>query len=158
MSAFAAAMLDAQVAYDSASKSVLAVYDGSLDEVLAALFVVRGLRQKWQQLESALETEATQTARELHVKEGEVAGIGGFQVRTGRDRNQWDHHNLAAEVTRKHLEQSGGSFEPSELVSAILAAAQVSGWRVTVLRPLGIEPDDYCKSVAGRSTVQFGSV
>jgi hypothetical protein len=127
----------------------------TFDELLVALNTARQIRQGFAGIESEIEREICAVAGEYHLdRKGEIPGVGTFEIRGGKDRREWKHQDLAAEVTRKHLEATG-DFEPAALVAAILAAAQVTGWRVTVLKPQGIDPDQYCSSSPGRSTVQI---
>lgn len=102
-------------------------------------------------------TDAYQYVEDLLVeaapsKEFSVPGFSGpITVRTGNKRQAWDHDALWKDVTQALLETTD---HPQEFVAG-LRAAMTASWKVTGLRPLGIDPDEYCEVVWGRKTVQL---
>jgi hypothetical protein len=151
-----AALKSAQDSVQTASEGVLAVHGESFETVMAALKAARDVRTAWASIESDLEREATGIVRENHLdREGEVPGIGGFKVRSGAIRKDWDHHALAVAVADIEIEKASGQADPYELINALLAACAPSYWRVTKLKELEIPIDEYVTTTYGRSTVQF---
>jgi hypothetical protein len=94
-----------------------------------------------------------------------VTGIGTFRLRHGRDRKGWDSEELLSTVIRRSLDPEGTGELPAtipEVVerirTGVFAAAPITPsmqWRVTALRDQGIDPDEWCTSTPGRTTVQI---
>lgn len=93
-----------------------------------------------------------------------LEGVGVFQLRHGKDRKAWQSEQLLSEVIRRSLDPEGtGELPPlPEVVERIRAGvfdtAPVTpslGWRVTALKRLGLDPDEWCESTPGRTTVQI---
>lgn len=73
-----------------------------------------------------------------------VEGIG--EVRTYRRDSQvkWDERGTAMAVIGARMEEVGGELvDPGQIVSWLLEAAAVDYYRITALRSLGIDPEDY---------------
>lgn len=121
------------------------------------LATVRGLRKGLADLEAWLEGECVTRLHYGQQRLGEYVA----EVRGGKDRREWRHDDLAWAVVRDVcVDTSTGEIVPEarqivdEVRSRLLNCAQISGWRVLQLRPLGIEADDYCTCTPGRRTVQ----
>ena len=74
-----------------------------------------------------------------------------METKTGQPRKKWDHKGLAS-VVAKRIHDSSIDMDTGELLKSaeeqigeLLEYASPSYWRVTALRELGIEPDDYCE-------------
>jgi hypothetical protein len=149
------ALKTAQETVKTAGEGVLAIHDEDFETVMAALYATREVRKAWADLEADLEREATAAARERHIKDGELPGIGAFKVRSGAIRKDWDHHALAVAVADNELAKAGGTVDPYGLINALLEAAAVSYWRITRLKELEIPIDEYVTTTYGKSSVQF---
>lgn len=127
-----------------------------VESALLLLHALRGARQALASVEAFVEAEAADRmpAREYRWS-GYVAERKG-----GQDRKNWRHDDVAWAVVRPLVvNETTGEVDQdrAQLVGAVrdrlLNCAQVSGWRVNQLRPLGIEPGDYCETSTGRRTV-----
>lgn len=135
-------------------------FDGSDIEVLDLLGHVRVLRQQLAQTESLLETRA---ARAMEQDRVEWPG-GTAERRWGKDRKEWQHDELSRAVTAAiipPLAVNPATGEVDTDLAALLhqaveqyAATNRPAWRVTAVKPLGIDPDEFCSAIPGRATVQ----
>lgn len=135
-------------------------FDGNAVEWCDLLGRVRAVRQELAQLESLIERD---TARAMPRDLLEWDG-GTAERRGGKDRKEWDHDALSRAVTAAivpalAVDPSSGEVDrdlAATLHEAITqyAATNRPSWRTTALRPLGIDPDEFCTAVPGRSTVQ----
>lgn len=77
------------------------------------------------------------------------------------DRKEWDHDGLTrAVVDRALITPDGEILEMTPAAYAVrdaLTAAARPSWRVTALKAMDIDPDDYCHKQRGRTSVQFVS-
>lgn len=87
----------------------------------------------------------------------DIDGIGRVKVTRSRDRTKWDERGVAQAVIDKQMEARGGEMpnDPWEVAEWLLQVYGVNYCRVTPLRALGLEPDDYCDSTPGKPTVQL---
>lgn len=144
-------------AVDMLGEAVVGLDGLTWDQAAVILERVQAARQTLHRSESAVETYTVKAMRAAKVKQAPIEGVGLFEVRQSKDRRQWDHDALAAAVLDHHLtERADGELpDPWEVRDWILAAAAPGYWRTTVLRGLGIDPDDYCASQPGRPSVQI---
>lgn len=83
----------------------------------------------------------------------EVDGVGAVTVRWGSARTQWAHGELTPKVVARIAEKQGYPIAPIRaVVDAWLAVASPS-WKVTGLKELGIDPDEYCQKRPGEPRV-----
>lgn len=97
--------------------------------------------------------------KQLHIE-----NVGTWERAQGSDREKWEHREVALRVARKALEErlaaaefTGGVVEMDEweaVLGALLACAQIQGWRLRELRGRGIKPDDYRTKEPGRKSVR----
>jgi hypothetical protein len=123
---------------------------------------IRRDRQVLAQIESLIEREAARAMRAAGSDLLEWEG-GTAERRGGKDRKEWDHDAVMTAVTRAIIpplavDQNG---EIDEDLAGLLhqavaayAATNRPTWRVTALKPLGVDPDQFCHAVPGRATVQ----
>jgi hypothetical protein len=135
-------------------------FDGSDVEVLDLLGRLRAQRQYLAQIESLVEGRAVRAmAQDVVVWDG-----GTAERRWGKTRKEWKHDDLvravAVRITEQHaVDTTTGTLDEAlshTLLEALteFAATHRPDWRVTAVRPLGIDPDEFCTSVPGRATVQ----
>lgn len=135
-------------------------FDGNAVEWCDLLGRVRAQRQGLAELESLIERDAARAMpHDLLEWEG-----GTAERRGGKDRKEWDHTALASAVRAAivpplAVDPTTGEVDGS--LAALLhqaveqyAATNRPTWRVTAVKPLGIDPDEYCSAVPGRATVQ----
>lgn len=95
----------------------------------------------------------------------EVPGLGVVKRHSGKKRTQWQHDDLFTEVrlmarqpeNRIMVDAEAGEIESEgEAVARILReAAHVDYWRLTNLRRLGLDPDQFCRTIPGRPTIEI---
>jgi hypothetical protein len=80
-----------------------------------------------------------------------VEGLGEVQVRNATNRSHWDHEALTRKLValaadERRVDEETGEYErESDAVARVLTeCAGISYWRVTALRPRGIDPSEYC--------------
>lgn len=81
-----------------------------------------------------------------HGQRGEqlVDGIGRVFVRRKDVRVKWDQRGTAFAVVDQHMERLGGETpDPRDVVEWLLEAAAVGYYRVTALRALDLDPENY---------------
>lgn len=81
----------------------------------------------------------------------ELPGMPPLQRRFGASRKNWDSDSLFNTIRRD-------SEDWDDFADKIRAAVPFTGslgWRVTELKKLGIDPDEYCESKPGRVSVQI---
>lgn len=98
-------------------------------------------------------------------KRVELPGLGVLERRKGTDRKQWQSEGLVSALVRSVLDPDGTGEFPADPVAAVDAAVAVltecapftpsMGWRTKALREHGFDPDEWCESTPGRTTVQF---
>lgn len=153
------------VAVDATDRQTLAFLDreGDAATALCLLAQVRNQRVRLAQVESSLETEAARRMRKERLDRVELPGVGVFERKSGTARKQWDHSAVAGRVVQTLLvDPTTGEPAPEEyrdfaylLRDRLLEAGHVDYWRATQLRALGVNPDDFCTSTPGRSSVQY---
>lgn len=128
-------------------------------EALDALSEVRQARVALAQIEASLERRAAKVMTGNLIEwPGGVA-----ERRFGKDRKAWQHDELIREVT-SHIAREAAvdktSGELDDMLAALIqdavavfAATHRPEWRVTALKQLGIDPDEFCEAIPGRTTV-----
>jgi hypothetical protein len=133
-------------------------FDGSAIELLDLLGIVRDHRKNLADIESLLETRA---AKAMTGDVMEWTG-GTAERRWGKDRKEWKHDALTSAVTAAIVPPL--AVDPNGEVDTVLAellheaisayaATNRPSWRVTAVKPLGIDPDEFCTSSPGRPSV-----
>ena len=85
-------------------------------------------------------------------------GIGVVTVKRGNDRKEWDHDGLrravVAHAREDRIVTADGEIE-SEAEAAVrhLFDCARPSWRVTALRKIDVDPDEYCATLPGRVSV-----
>lgn len=139
------------------------LFDEKFDEIglIDLLLLVRTARQDLALVERALEDSASDRMVSDRVA---VEGRWVAERRRGRDRSAWKNEDLTHEVVKRAIIEASVDRETGEIIEpnattwavrdALVATARPS-WRVTALRELDIDPDEFCTSVKGRSTLQI---
>ena len=117
---------------------------GLLDLLADVRFVLGELKH----LERDIETDAARLMPKKIVQTARVTA----ERRMSTDRRNWQHEDLAKKV----IELEWGNIDhPQDVARILMAYAGFSYWRVTRLRELDIDPDEYCETMPGRATVQL---
>lgn len=86
----------------------------------------------------------------------EIEGLPPVSIRRTAARPHWDDRAVVGELLDRHLNLGDGDMPaPWTVVDWILDAAAVGYWRKTILRGLGIDPDDYLDTVPGNPRIEF---
>lgn len=90
------------------------------------------------------------------------------KMHSGMKRTKWDHravddvlrHLLLAELPQSVADiEDGVVYEMSRLLEGVwatLRACETPSWKVTGLRKLQIDPDQFCVKETGRQTIELG--
>lgn len=77
-----------------------------------------------------------------------VEGVGTFEASGSYKRTQWEHDRLMREVLVRFgwrfIDPNGEVIEPGEVAAELLTALTPS-WKLTGLRGLDIDHDEYCR-------------
>lgn len=135
-------------------------FDGNEIEWCDLLGRIRADRMKLADLESLTERAA---ARSMTGKVLQWPG-GVAELHLGKDRKQWDHDAMnravaAAIIQPLTVDVTTGEVDRETAALLHLAVEQYAAthrpeWRITAVKPLGIDPDEFCTAVPGRATVQ----
>lgn len=129
-------------------------------EALDVLAAVREARQSLSQIEAVVEARA---ARLMSSNKVEWPG-GVAERRFGKDRKEWKNDDLAHQVVQLIAGELAASPEGEidEMLAALIADAVAKyaetnrpTWRVTPLKAMGIDPDEFCHAIPGRTTIQI---
>lgn len=85
-----------------------------------------------------------------------VDGVGYVAKKKGTTRTAWDHDELlrrvvAAARDERLVNETTGEYEAAEeaVARVIAECAGISYWKVTALRPRGIDVDEFCEKSYG---------
>lgn len=100
----------------------------------------------------------------LPAKRVEVDGLGVLERKRGNARKAWDSEELLGRVIRLAVDPDGtGELPPAgevlerlrSTLAAVVPFTGSLGWRVTALRELGLDPDEWCHTEPGRLGLQI---
>ena len=128
--------------------------DDSPDTVVALLNSIRTLRKALADIESGVEATAVQRLAYGETQVGDLL----VEVRSSRKRSEWRHDDLAWRVCQDLAFDSDGTEVDgwAQIVDKVrnrLLLCARPEWRMTPLKDLGIEPNDYCVAGESRKTV-----
>lgn len=140
---------------EAVDKATARVDDVKVEDAVQSLARMREVIAQLRRCEAGFErwiaeVFADQGWRDPH----EFPGVGAVEVRRSKTRRAWDHEALQRKWLDAHMAETGGEvLEPAEVVTAYRKVAQVSGYKVTGLKELGIYADDFCDSEPGTPRV-----
>ena len=130
----------------------------------ALAFVLAELRRLAADLRLLVDTVEQDCYRLLPGKRTEIDGLGVLEKRKGTDRRAWQSTDLLDELLRVAVvdRETGAVLDDELLIRQRIHEVLVDavpfnpslGWRVTALRDLGIDPDEWCETRPGRESVQ----
>lgn len=130
-------------------------FDDTTETVVRLLHDLRTQRKALAEIEAFVEAAAV---KRLPWGKSQIGDLL-VDVKGGTDRKVWEHDRLAWEVCQSIAVDDNGEVVPeiaqiiNQARSRILNCASVAYWRTNQLRPLGIDPDNFCQKVPGRRTV-----
>lgn len=154
-----AALREAILAVDDQRQALAEA--GDLDNLARGLAQLRTLVGDLRQLAAATEDDV---ARLMPAKRVEVEGVGAIERRKGTDRRSWQWDDLLPLLVRLYLDPdlTGELPDAAEavermkaLIVEVVGVTPSKGPRITPLRELGIDPDEYAEVTPGRTTVQI---
>lgn len=170
-SAVARAMADARERVEDVARNLpaaVAHWNATLTDAEAVNVVAwaQDLRRLLADVEAAVTWAASRNAS--IPKTGTLADGRAYTLKRGADRKGWDHdrwkHDVRAAIASDRgagmmvVDESTGEVRPvaQVLLSAIADAQAVHGStapKVTALKALGLDPDDYAETIPGRWSV-----
>ena len=112
-----------------------------------------------------LDTLANLIADAMPDRRIEVPGVGVVERRQGKERRAWDWDALLPQVTRCYMDPDGtGEFPTDPLIAVdrmqamaedVIGLTPSKAPRLSPLRGLGIDPDEFCESKPGRVSLQI---
>jgi len=82
-------------------------------------------------------------------------GLPAFQLRGGSKRTEWDHVETRRDTQKAIAEKLSMAVIDVEAVLDEWSAVSGYAWKVTGLKALGLDPDEYCRKSTGPPSVQF---
>lgn len=82
-----------------------------------------------------------------------------IEIKTGASRKTWDHKSLISDVSRRlvdknvNLETGEISKTPRELIEEAIDYMGVSYWKVSKLKEISIDADEYCEVSEGKKSL-----
>lgn len=134
---------------------------GDLDTLAAGLVALTALSRDLRVLTQAVEGDV---ARLMPAKRHEIPGLGVLERRKGTDRKAWDWDALLPLLIRSYVDPSGTGEMPDaaevmdrmrELIVDVIGVTPSKGPRVTPLKEMGIDPDEYAETTPARTSVQI---
>lgn len=135
-------------------------------DVQGLAFMLAHVREAKRKLSDAEKMVEDELVKSMAGKEETVEGLGVITMRSGAQRKGWDHdsliralpHAIGPKVVPEFLidketgEEYSGLSVVADLLTELRKATSFS-WKTTGLRPLGIDPDQFCETTWGRKTV-----
>lgn len=134
---------------------------GDLDTLAAGYVALTALLGDLRDLARAVEDDV---ARLMPSKRVEIDGLPVLERRRGADRRAWDWDTLLPLLIRLYVDPDGTGEMPDavevidrmrELIVDVIGVTPSKGPKVTPLKEMGIDPDEYAESKPGRQTVQI---
>ena len=135
---------------------------GDWESLASGLDQLRVLSKDLSVLVRAVEADVHRLLPERKV---EVPGFGVIEKRNGAVRKRWRSDELLSEVVSRSLvDPATGEIEDDpravreRLVAALVAAVPFTGslgWRVTALRDMGLDPDEWAEITGYTQSVQI---
>lgn len=146
-----AALGQLRTAVDDLNRGVGDVESTTVEEAASALAELRDLISPLRQCEAGLERWiATCFRHEGWDLTHELVGVGMVEVRRSVTRRGWDWDELKSAWLNAYMERNGGEVtDPAQIRDALFESFSVSGGKVTGLRELGIDANDYASVEPG---------
>ena len=135
---------------------------GRRDDLAVGLAQLRTLLADLRILANAVEDDVVALLGDDRA--ADVAGLGRIERKRGTDRRAWDWDLLLPRLIRLALDPDDtGEIgtaadvvqEMRALLVDVIGLTPSRGPRVTPLRAMGLDPDEWCETKPGRTTVQI---
>ena len=127
-------------------------------DLARALAYLRDLKQDAATIYTDVEARYLDHLEE-HGQRVEVPGLGLVETHRRTKRTGWDHDALVVDVLQATADEAGvtevAELDPWQAVAALQLAISFGAGKVTRLRALGLQPDEYCKETPDGWTVQL---
>lgn len=130
-------------------------------EWIQLTFAIEGLRKIKADLDTLLRDCENDVARLMPEKKVYIDGLGEIERRTTITR-KWESEELLHNICRLALIDQDTGEVPMDLLHRVTALLKASlpvtaslNWRVTGLKDLDIDPDDFSDKTFGRQTIQM---
>lgn len=137
--------------------ALAAVEDAEPAALAHILALIRDLRADLQVIYREVERQLLDAMGDT--KRFVVPGLGEIERKRGTSRTAWDSDGLrpvvvARALDERQLDEESGEYESqASAVSRVLGECARFEWRVTALRAHGIDPDEYCHTAWGDSSI-----
>lgn len=142
------------------AETQIAVDDGDAEELARSFVALHDAKRRLDLIHRTLE-EALAEALPSGVSE--IPGLPPVERKRGRERKQWQNDRLFDFVQRHALDPDGTGEFPSDPMEAVDRVTRLirEVWsftpstnpRITALRSIGVDPDEWCSSQPGRVSV-----
>lgn len=128
-----------------------ALVSDDLDKVALLYAQAKERTDAWRKATGEIEKHLHAVMEGHGVKRHELAGIGMVEASRRTKRTGWRHDDLLGDIARKVADNrrllDSGELEPAEWVMARLVTKclSLSGGKVTGLREVGLQVDEYCE-------------
>lgn len=121
-----------------------------------------GLREQRRELDAEMAEVEAWLAE--HLPHGGIAveGVGWLAAQPATKRTKWDHDEVVRHVTarardERRADPETGEYEAVEeaIVRVLRECAGIAYWKVTGLRRLGLDPDEFCTTEKGPRRVMI---
>jgi hypothetical protein len=132
-----------------------------LDKLAIGLSAIRTLIGDLRMLADATEANVVEL---MPQRRYEIEGLGTLERRKGTDRKAWEWESLWPLLVRPTLDPDGTGELPdlpttvaslTSLTQEVIGLTPSKQPRVTALRAMGVDPDDWCEVSPGRTSVQI---
>ena len=133
----------------------------SLEDLVKLLIQGREMTRVIRDITSRIEQA---TVRAMPHRKMTLEGIGVVEKTTETTRKEWDHPMVAGQVVLRATDawtQETGEIVSNELAGRLLDAMMTAArmeWRVTALKEMGIDPEQYCETTYGSQKVRVTKV
>lgn len=89
-------------------------------------------------------------------KKNVIDGLGVVEKRRSNTK-KWDSEGLLHRIVNMHIDSNGElqAFDLVDTLKKVMPITSSLGWRVTALRDLNIDTDNYCDITWGRQTISI---
>lgn len=126
-----------------------AVLSDVASNVAAILIAAQDECARWRKAAQDIEQHLVLLMDSMEDKQLLIDGLGLFQRTRSQSRRAWDHDSLWRDIVRKALAERRLDTATGEVqteIDSVLAAIRKAvspSWKLTGLRDLGLDPDEY---------------
>jgi hypothetical protein len=117
---------------------------GDTDSLAIGLVAFRMLVRDLRTLADATEADLARIMGEHGARRIDLDHVGTFERKRSTTRRAWQTGDLAARLVSDAMARDV-IHHPSDVVDLLLECASISGFKVTPLRALGLDPSEWCE-------------